>query len=172
MQDKMMTLAEIASLTGKNKTTVQRWATKVAMQNASGAMQNETGVQVAIMDKLTESARSGGTPAAFDLVETVAIIRAGGNNLLADMLLDNASKQFVVNPPPALPPMSRPGCTALAPVIASNNQVMVQAHKAQSLLYEFARTMEALTAAQEQAASAIAEVKQSQAEVAKQAQRV
>jgi transcriptional regulator with XRE-family HTH domain len=74
-----MTMEEIATLCGAGKTTVRRWVdtacAKMAHLRAKMAHAFETKVA-----------------ARFTLPETIAIIRAGGNETLADLLAQNANQ--------------------------------------------------------------------------------
>lgn len=74
---KTMTLRQIAELTGKTKRTVELWAQKACEETSQ------------ICEKISQ-ARSHATAAKFTLDETIAIVRAGGNDTLADLLLQNA----------------------------------------------------------------------------------
>lgn len=69
-----MKIKEISELTGKGETTIRRWITSAKMAEASAKMAKAKRTQ---------------TPAEFTLVETVEIIRAGGNETLANLLMEN-----------------------------------------------------------------------------------
>ena len=73
-----MTLKEIASTANVDDSTVRRWAAK-----ASGKMPEISG-------KMTK-ARETSVAADFALEEVIAIIRAGGNDTLANLLVENAT---------------------------------------------------------------------------------
>jgi predicted transcriptional regulator len=84
-----MTIKEIARVCGVDRVTVARWAHKLTdnpVQNAQAPMQNAQGIAA----KLEQAEKSGKEPADFTLEETLAIIRAGGNDTLAALLKDNA----------------------------------------------------------------------------------
>jgi transcriptional regulator with XRE-family HTH domain len=78
-----MTISQIAELCGVEERTVRRW-----LKRASDKMSG-------LSDKMSEAFKTK-TPATFTLEETVAIIRAGGNETLADLLAQNAGQG--VNP--------------------------------------------------------------------------
>jgi hypothetical protein len=81
-----MTIKEIAELRGTNRTTVLRWAHKIA----DDPVQNAQGLAV----KLAEAEKSGKDPADFTLEETLAIIGEGGRNkALASLLAENAANK-------------------------------------------------------------------------------
>ena len=74
-----MTIKEIAELTGKNRTTVLRWAAKTPVQNAQGRLAN---------------AETCGIPANFSLEETLEILRAGGvSEGIMSLLRENAARR-------------------------------------------------------------------------------
>jgi len=72
-----MTIKEIVKLTGKSETTIRRWISSAKMAHISAKMAD---------------AGSAKVPADFTLDETIAIIRAGGNHTLADLLKQNAEQ--------------------------------------------------------------------------------
>ncbi len=72
-----MTIKEIAKLTGKSESTIRNWLASAKTAEISA--------------KIAE-ARKTSKPSDFTLEETIAIIRAGGNDTLADLLQDNATK--------------------------------------------------------------------------------
>lgn len=74
-----MTIAEIAALCGRDESTVRRWVAKAGGELPAAARKM--------------SAAGHGKAARFTLEETVAIVRAGGNNTLADLLMENAKRQ-------------------------------------------------------------------------------
>ncbi len=74
-----MTIKEIAQVANVEERTVRRWAEKAADKMS------------AIKDKM--SASSPAYPADFTLPETIATIRAGGNETLADLLEQNAKEK-------------------------------------------------------------------------------
>lgn len=76
-----MTTHEIGKLTGKDQRTIRRWI-KIAGDKMS-----------AVRDKM--SAAGHGKVADFTLPETIAIIRAGGNETLANLLQENAKQPSV-----------------------------------------------------------------------------
>ncbi|MDR2798262.1 MAG: hypothetical protein LBB80_07960 [Treponema sp.] len=80
-----MTIKEIAELCGVDRTTVLRWAHKVSDDPVHFAQ----GLTI----KLEEAEKSGRDPADFTLEETLAIIRAGGNDTLANLLAENAKNK-------------------------------------------------------------------------------
>ncbi len=77
-----MTLNEIAKLTGKSKSTIWRWV------ESCSVMKQETYSKM-------EQAKITQKPANFTLDETIGIIRSGGNETLANLLKDNASKTAI-----------------------------------------------------------------------------
>ena len=79
MESTTMSLKQIAALTGKNEKTVLRW-----LQKYDGAFCTEISAKCTI-------ALSTKKHAEFTLKETIAIIRAGGNDTLANLLLANTS---------------------------------------------------------------------------------
>jgi hypothetical protein len=77
--EEFMTIKQIADLCSVDERSVRRWAEKAGDKMS------------AIADKM--SASTSTYPAAFTLDETLAIIRAGGKNTLADLLADNAQRK-------------------------------------------------------------------------------
>lgn len=77
---KNMTIREIAELCEVDKTTVQRWAQKT-----------DDAIRIEI-DAKCRRALDTKEESRFTLVETLAIIRAGGKNTLAALLEENATK--------------------------------------------------------------------------------
>lgn len=75
MKAEGMSFREIAELCGVAETTVNRWASSCNSEEISCKMQK---------------ARETSKAAQFTLEETLAIIRAGGKGLLADLLEQNA----------------------------------------------------------------------------------
>lgn len=75
-----MTIKEIATTANVDRTTVLRWMKKVI-----GAFCTVIGA------KCTEAEKTK-VEADFTLEETIAIVRAGGNDTLADLLLANAKE--------------------------------------------------------------------------------
>ena len=75
-----MTLVQIAAVANVNEITIRRWAV-----SASDKMSE-------ISDKMSK-ARETSVAADFTLPETIAIIRAGGNETLANLLAENAARQ-------------------------------------------------------------------------------
>jgi hypothetical protein len=100
-----MTLQQIADLVGKTPRAVKMWAHKAAraareeasdkmseeVENISGQVEiiSTPETRRSIAAKLL-SARRSNHAQSFTLPETVAIIRAGGNDTLANLLADNA----------------------------------------------------------------------------------
>lgn len=78
-----MTIKEIANLTGKTKRTIELWC-KSCENNSH------------VCEKITQ-AKSIKKPADFTLEETIAIIRAGGKETLADLLAENAKNNSNTN---------------------------------------------------------------------------
>ena len=66
---------------GKNETTIQRWIKRIPDAK-----------RIELDAKCSEAARTQ-KPAEFTLDETIEIIRAGGNETLANLLLDNAKSK-------------------------------------------------------------------------------
>lgn len=87
-----MTILEIAQLTGKGRTTIDRWAGEASLKMGEISL------------KMGEARRTS-KPANFTLEETLLIVRQG-NPLLADLLLQNANLQKQ-NAGPPLPPNDR-----------------------------------------------------------------
>lgn len=84
---KGMTIKQIAAVANVTEKTVRSWIQKASVKLPQ------------ISGKTTEARRKG-KPAAFTLEETIAIVRAGGNQTLADLLLQNArqtERQYRVN---------------------------------------------------------------------------
>lgn len=75
-----MTIKEIAEIASAGETTIRRWA-EIASGKMAGLRAKMAGAQ--------ESKK----PADFTLEETIAIIRAGGNETLADLLAQNAKEK-------------------------------------------------------------------------------
>ncbi len=75
-----MTIKEIADLATSGETTIRRWAEKASAKMAD------------ISAKMAK-ARETSVAAEFTLPETIAIIRAGGNDTLADLLEMNAKQE-------------------------------------------------------------------------------
>jgi len=77
---KPMTIKEIADVSNVSQSTIRNWITsaKSAEISAKVAKAKETSIA-----------------ATFYLDEVIAIVRAGGNDTLADLLLDNARKTAV-----------------------------------------------------------------------------
>jgi hypothetical protein len=74
--EKTMTLENISELLGKSKRTVERLAQSCDKMTQVG-------------DKIAQAKQSK-KPAEFNLEETLSIVRAGGNQILADLLAQNA----------------------------------------------------------------------------------
>jgi hypothetical protein len=79
-----MTIREIAELTGKSMRSVVIWIRSCAETAQDNAQKPP------VRERL-ETAQKTKKPAEFTLEETIAIIRAGGNELLANLLAQNAS---------------------------------------------------------------------------------
>lgn len=77
MKAEGMTIREIAELCGIGETTVRRWA-------------DTTSAEMADLRAKMAEAQETKKAARFTLEETLAIIRAGGKGLLADLLEQNA----------------------------------------------------------------------------------
>ncbi|HET6499047.1 MAG TPA: helix-turn-helix domain-containing protein [Coriobacteriia bacterium] len=96
-----MTIKQIAELCGVGEQTVRDW---IKAGTATGSAAPEI---VSASLKLSEAGH--GRPAMLDLPETLAIIRAGGNNTLADLLADNARRKPAITldePAPATDPLA------------------------------------------------------------------
>jgi DNA-binding transcriptional MerR regulator len=74
-----MTIKEIAEMTNVSAETVRRWVHNLP-QNVEG-----------IKERLSLAKKSGKTSVDFSLPEVIEIVRAGGNETLAKMLMDNAA---------------------------------------------------------------------------------
>lgn len=83
-----MNLKEIASLTGKNERTIRLWIEKTSEKTSENGSE-----KISKMSEKISEARKTSKPADFTLEETIAIIRAGGNETLANLLMQNASGQ-------------------------------------------------------------------------------
>lgn len=84
---KGMTIKQISEIANVTEKTIRAW-----IQKASEKLPQISG-------KTTEARRKS-KPAKFTLQETIAIVRAGGNQTLADLLLQNArqtERQYRVN---------------------------------------------------------------------------
>lgn len=79
-----MKIKEISIITNVDERTVRRW-TKLASDKMSG-----------ITDKMSGSTSTH--PADFTLEETIEIIRAGGNETLANLLLENSNMKNALIP--------------------------------------------------------------------------
>ena len=72
-----MTIRQIAQLCGVSESTVRNWIDLAA-------------ASAVIAKPSAETAKASNTPFSFSLPDTLAIIRAGGNGTLADLLAENA----------------------------------------------------------------------------------
>ena len=79
-----MNIKEIAKIANVNQTTVQRWIKKIPDAK-----------RIEIDAKCIEATRQQ-KPADFTLDETILIIRAGGNETLANLLHENAKQKDAV----------------------------------------------------------------------------
>lgn len=86
-----MTIKEIAELTGKSKSTVENWIKKI-LNGETTLINGET--TLSIREKI--SSASPAYPARFNEEEVITIIRAGGNETLANLLQDNSKNQNAV----------------------------------------------------------------------------
>jgi hypothetical protein len=77
MSGQTMTIREIAELCGVSESTVRNW---IDIASASAKIAKPS----------AETAKAENKPFSFTLPETLAIIRAGGKNTLADLLAENA----------------------------------------------------------------------------------
>jgi len=84
-----MTIKEIARLCGVREQTVRNWTHKAAKDPTKNLQ--------GLINKLEEAEKSGTTPADYTLEETLAIIRAGGNETLASLLAENAANKNAVS---------------------------------------------------------------------------
>lgn len=91
MQAQTMTLNQISDLTGKTERTIRLWINKTS-EEISG-----------LSAKISEAKRTK-KPAQFTLDETIEIIKAGGNETLANLLLENASRQKAIQAESTLTP--------------------------------------------------------------------
>lgn len=76
INEEYMKLAQIASLMNKNVKTIRRWAEKAGTKCPT------------IMDKMSQASTTC-KAADFDVNETIEIIKGGGNDNVAGILLDN-----------------------------------------------------------------------------------
>lgn len=83
-----MNIKGIAGLTGKSERTIRLWIGKISENNSGLSPEGITGLSEKI-----SSAEKTKKPADFTLEETIEIIRAGGNETLANLLLDNAKSK-------------------------------------------------------------------------------
>lgn len=84
---KGMTIKQISGTANVSEKTIRNWIQKASVNLPQ------------ISGKTTEARRKS-KPARFTLEETIAIVRAGGNKTLADLLLQNArqtERQYRVN---------------------------------------------------------------------------
>ena len=75
-----MKIVEIAEICSTNPRTIRRWIHQISDK------------MPVLLDKMSE-AFTKKQPADYNLLEVIAIIRAGGRNTLADLLLQNAKEQ-------------------------------------------------------------------------------
>ena len=91
-----MTIKEIAELCGVDKSTVHRWLEHERFLSCEMQLRNS------IKEKISNG--SPENPADLTLEETIAIIRAGGNETLAALLMENAANKDALtasNGPPS-----------------------------------------------------------------------
>lgn len=86
MQD-TMTIKQISELTGKTERTIRQWV-RTPSEKISGI---ESEIISSVSEKISGSGKTK-KPAEFSLEETLAIVKAGGNETLASLLKDNAEK--------------------------------------------------------------------------------
>lgn len=83
-----MNIKEIAKVTGKTERSVRLWIGKTSEKTSGLSSEIISGLKVKISD-----AEKTKKPADFTLEETIAIVRAGGNETLANLLMQNAATQ-------------------------------------------------------------------------------
>lgn len=80
-----MTLNQISGIVGKSERTIRMWISKRS-ENTSERSEIISGLSAKISE-----ARKTSKPAQFTLEETIEIVRAGGNENLANLLMQNAT---------------------------------------------------------------------------------
>lgn len=88
MNTQTMTLNQIAGLTGKTERSIRLWINKPSEKTSdiSEKTSETSGKMSEIRSKISE-ARKTSKAAQFTLEETIEIIKAGGNETLANLLL-------------------------------------------------------------------------------------
>jgi len=84
MNTQTMTLNQIAGIIGKGERTIRRW-----IHSPSDKMTGSSEIMSGLRSKISEAEKTK-KPAAFTLEETIEIIKAGGNENLANLLMQNA----------------------------------------------------------------------------------
>jgi hypothetical protein len=82
-----MTIKEIAKLCGVSESLVKEWISTI---KKNGQDMTDHGQIMTVIEMKCLEAQKTKKPADFTLEETLAIIRAGGNETLANLLADNA----------------------------------------------------------------------------------
>ena len=105
MNTQTMTLNQIAGLAGRDESTVRKWIKSVTGKTPeiSGKTPLTSGIFVHISEKISDAKKSS-KPAQFTLEETIEIIKAGGNETLANLLLENANRQQAIEAESTLSP--------------------------------------------------------------------
>lgn len=105
MNTQTMTLNQIAGLTGKTERSIRLWINKPSEKTSdiSEKTSETSGKMSEIRSKISE-ARKTSKAAQFTLEETIEIIKAGGNETLANLLLENAHRQQVIEAESTLTP--------------------------------------------------------------------
>lgn len=80
-----MNIKEIAKLTGRGESTIRSWITSAESAGSSAIIAQASA-------KMAEASKRK-KPADFNLEETIEIIKAGGNETLANLLSENAKNQ-------------------------------------------------------------------------------
>lgn len=103
MKTQTMTLNQIAGLTGKAESTIRSWITSAKTAGSSAKTAGSSEKMSGLSAKIAEAKRTK-KPAQFTLEETIEIIKAGGNETLANLLLENAHRQQAIEAESTLTP--------------------------------------------------------------------
>lgn len=103
MNTQTMTLNQIAGLTGKAESTIRSWITSAKTAGSSAKTAGSSEKMSGLSAKIAEAQRTK-KPAQFTLEETIEIIKAGGNETLANLLLENAHRQQAIEAESTLTP--------------------------------------------------------------------
>lgn len=103
MNTQTMTLNQIAGLTGKAESTIRSWITSAKTAGSSAKTAGSSEKMSGLSAKIAEAQRTK-KPAQFTLEETIEIVKAGGNETLANLLLENAHRQQAIEAESTLTP--------------------------------------------------------------------